>query len=216
MNSHPSTIDAFADAIKEILEQELHVSPAGEDKEGEIEPAIIIGHSMGGYITLSLAERYPRYVKAFGLFHSTSYADSEEKKLNRQRGIDFINDHGAHIFLRQTIPNLFGERFKQEHGADVEKLMEAAKQFNNESLIGYYRAMMLRPDRSEVLKQSVKPVMLIMGEEDKAVSLADGLQQCAFAEQSLIKILPGVAHMGMWEATEQCNSTIDEFIQLVK
>jgi len=32
----------------------------------------LIGHSMGGYITLALAEKYPEYLNAFGLFQSSA------------------------------------------------------------------------------------------------------------------------------------------------
>jgi pimeloyl-ACP methyl ester carboxylesterase len=40
----------------------------------------MLGHSMGGYITLAFAEKYPSLLTAFGLIHSTAFADSEEKK----------------------------------------------------------------------------------------------------------------------------------------
>ena len=40
----------------------------------------VIGHSMGGYIILALAEKYPEVLTAFGLFHSSAFADSDEKK----------------------------------------------------------------------------------------------------------------------------------------
>lgn len=45
-----------------------------------IEKAVLIGHSMGGYIALSFAEQFPQKLSGLGLFHSTTYADSEEKK----------------------------------------------------------------------------------------------------------------------------------------
>ena len=50
----------------------------------------VIGHSMGGYITLALAEKYWNHVDAFGFLHSTTFADSEEKKYIRNKGIEFI------------------------------------------------------------------------------------------------------------------------------
>ena len=47
----------------------------------------MLGHSMGGYITLAFAEKYPEKLKAFGFVQSTAFADSEEKKQTRLRGI---------------------------------------------------------------------------------------------------------------------------------
>ena len=39
-------------------------------KEENITSCPVIGHSLGGYITLTLVEKYPESVSAFGLFHS--------------------------------------------------------------------------------------------------------------------------------------------------
>jgi pimeloyl-ACP methyl ester carboxylesterase len=50
----------------------------------------LLGHSMGGYITLSYAKLFPQKLNAFGLIHSTAFADSEEKKQVRLRGIETI------------------------------------------------------------------------------------------------------------------------------
>lgn len=39
-----------------------------------------MGHSMGGYITMAMVEKYPGDLDAIGLIHSSSYADDEERK----------------------------------------------------------------------------------------------------------------------------------------
>ena len=41
---------------------------------------VLIGHSMGGYISLAFAEKYPEKIRALGLFHSSSYADYRRKE----------------------------------------------------------------------------------------------------------------------------------------
>ncbi|HTM92045.1 MAG TPA: alpha/beta fold hydrolase, partial [Flavisolibacter sp.] len=61
-------------------------SPVGGSRKG----ALVIGHSMGGYITLALAEKYPELLNGFGLFHSTAYADAEERKEGRRKTIKSI------------------------------------------------------------------------------------------------------------------------------
>ncbi len=63
--------------------------------EENIHTCTLIGHSMGGYITLAFAEKYWNHLDAFGLFHSTSYADSEEKKATRRKGIAFGGELGG-------------------------------------------------------------------------------------------------------------------------
>jgi pimeloyl-ACP methyl ester carboxylesterase len=197
------SIESMANDIKAILDAE------------NTDQCIMLGHSMGGYITLAFAEQYPALLSAFGLIHSTAYADSEEKKQARKKSISFINQNSAAEFIKATIPNLFGEKFKQLYPEKVNELIEQGKQFSKETLIAYYNAMIERQDRTHVLRQSTVPVLFFIGEEDKAVSPADAITQTALPAVCHAELLKDIAHMGMWEATEQLNHTIDKFIQFV-
>jgi pimeloyl-ACP methyl ester carboxylesterase len=176
---------------------------------------MMLGHSMGGYITLAFAEQYPALLSSFGLIHSTAYADSEEKKQARKKSIDFINQNSATEFIKATIPNLFGERFKQQHPERVNELTEVGQQFNKETLVAYYQAMIERKDRTHLLKQATVPVLFFIGEEDKAVNPNDAIAQTALPPVCHAELVKEIAHMGMWEATTQVNHSIDEFIKLV-
>jgi pimeloyl-ACP methyl ester carboxylesterase len=197
------TIEYFADCIKEILTEE------------KILTCIIIGHSMGGYIALAFAEKYPENLMAFGLFHSTAFADNEEKKTMRRKSIEFINKHGAAEFIKQSTPNLFSNGFKQEKPEIIEELIEHYDNFNAASLVSYYEAMMQRPDRTTVLENFKKPVLFIIGEKDNAVPLEQSLQQSHLPQISYIHILENAAHMGMFEETKRVNTLLLSFIKNV-
>ena len=195
-----STMNDFAHCIHALLQHE------------NISTCTLLGHSMGGYITLAFAALFPNKLTGFGLIHSTAYADSEEKKQNRQRGIEMIEQYGSYPFLKNTIPNLFGKKFKEEHPTKVEGLIEAGKGFTKEALQQYYTAMMNREDKTLVLKRSKVPVLFIMGSEDMAVPLNDILQQTILPDTSYIHILKGIGHMSMWEDGEQLNKHLMAFI----
>ena len=62
---------------------------------------------MGGYITLAMAEKYPEKLTAFGLFNSSAFADGPEKKVNRNKLIDFIRKEGVAPFIKTFVPSLF-------------------------------------------------------------------------------------------------------------
>ena len=103
-----------SEAVEEMsMEGLAAVVKAIIDKEGG--EAILIGHSMGGYITLAVVEKYPALLKGFGLFHSSAFADSEEKKETRQKGIRFIQEHSATEFLRTATPNLYAPSTRERH-----------------------------------------------------------------------------------------------------
>jgi pimeloyl-ACP methyl ester carboxylesterase len=201
--SPAESIDHMAEDVMEVLKQE------------QINNCTIIGHSMGGYVALALVEKYPSFVNGIGLVHSTCYADTEEKKQARSKSIEFIEQNTAAEFIKATIPNLFGDAFKKEQPNEVNALIERGRNFTKEHLIAYYSAMMARPDRTHVVKQTKVPVLYFIGNDDKAVNPADALQQAGLPQICQVQLVEGIAHMGMWEAADALNTSLKEFLQLV-
>jgi pimeloyl-ACP methyl ester carboxylesterase len=193
------SIEDLADSMYALLQYE------------GINECCVIGHSMGGYITLALVEKYSDVVASFGFVHSTAFADSEEKKKNRQRSIEIIEENGGAAFIRITTPNLFSKRFKEAHSDEIEELIGRGRIFTDKALQQYYFAMMNRPDRTHVLS-SEKAVLYIIGTEDVAAPLNDVLKQTHLPARAYIHILQNTGHMGMWEATEEVNRFLLEFI----
>src|SRR6478609_5419181 len=198
------SIDDFADYIHTVLQH------AGIDK------CIMLGHSMGGYIMLSFAEKHPECLLGFGFVHSTAYPDSEEKKAVRQRAIGTMQEYGSAAFVRSTTPNTFGVTYKREHQEEVEALIERGKDFKVEALQQYYTAMMNRPDRTSVLANSKVPVLFIIGLEDVAAPASDVLKQVSLPDVVHVHTLSGVGHMGMWEAADKENEYLLKFIQYIE
>jgi pimeloyl-ACP methyl ester carboxylesterase len=200
-NDQLRSIEDFADCLYAILQEE------------HIERCIMLGHSMGGYITLAFAEKYPNLLAAFGFVHSTAFADTEEKKQNRLKGINMIEEYGSYAFIKSTTPNLFSVGYKQRFAEKVEALIQNGANFKKEALQQYYYAMMQRPGRSGVLRNSKVPVLFIAGTDDVAAPLNDVLQQVHLPAKAHIHILQNTGHMGMWEATEAVNTYVLQFIE---
>lgn len=194
------TMDDFADCLYALLQQE------------NITQCIMLGHSMGGYITVAFAEKYPASLAAFGFVHSTAYADSDEKKQNRLKGIKMIEEYGSAAFVKNTMPGLISTGYKQQFADKVNQLIQNGANFSKEALQQYYRAMMNRPDRTAVLRSSQCPVLFIAGTEDTAIPLQDALQQMHMPATCYMHILQNTAHLGMWEATEAVNKYVLQFI----
>lgn len=194
-------IQDYADCIHHILQNE------------NINQCIMIGHSMGGYITLAFAEKYQSILKAFGLFHSSAYADDDEKIATRKKAISFIQENGAEQFLKTSIPGLFYDTQKSRQ--QIDELLTKGKAFTPAALIQYYKAIIPRPDRTEVLKSFPGAVLFMMGVHDKAVLYVHSLQQCHMPGQSHIHVLRNSAHMGMLEETGQANNNLMNFLQSI-
>lgn len=200
-NDEDVTIADYANCLFALLQYE------------NINECIVFGHSMGGYITLALVEKYPANIKGFGFVHSTAFADSDEKKAMRTKGIHTIGQYGSYAFIKSTTPNLFSYHFKQQHADEMAALIEKGADFAPAALQQYYKAMMLREDKTSVLQSSKVPVLFIMGKEDKAAPIDDVLQQAHLPSISYIYILENSAHMGMWEEKEKVNQGLLEFMQ---
>ncbi len=202
------SIEGMAEGIKEILNFELQKFPLqGFPEKGtnEVQGVCIAGHSMGGYIALALAEKYPELLSSIALVHSSAFADSEEKKANRLKSIEFVKKNGAFEFLKAVIIDLFTEKWADANAEMVELQIEKSKDFSDQAIIQYYQAMINRPDRTSVLKNFLNPIMFIIGEHDKAVPFEQSMQQCYLPSESNIHILRNSAHMGMLEEAEKVN-----------
>jgi pimeloyl-ACP methyl ester carboxylesterase len=196
--------DMSMEGMAEVLHSIIH--------EENIDSWSVIGHSMGGYITLALVENYWNHVNAFGLFHSSAFADTEEKKETRKKGIDFIKKNGAFEFLKTATPNLFSPNSKSQTPNLINEFISTLANFSPDSLVAYYNAMMKRPDRTNVLKNSKNPVLFVAGEHDNAIPLNDVLKQCHLPEKSYFHVLKKSGHMGMLEETENANRILEEFL----
>ncbi|MBX2932366.1 MAG: alpha/beta hydrolase [Chitinophagaceae bacterium] len=198
--NYPASLNDYADCIATLLAHE------------KIYSCTLLGHSMGGYITMAFAERHNNLLNAFGLIHSTAYADNETKKENRIKGIEMVEEYGCYAFLKTVIPNLFGEAFKQAYPEKINELIETSKLFEKDALQQYYFAMHNRPDRRHILKESKVPIMLIAGTEDTVAPINDIIEQATVPQQCYIHVLEKVGHMGMWEATNKMNEYLLQFI----
>lgn len=205
------TMEGLAEAIKYLLDAEV-ASPGGSPSH----KVVPIGHSMGGYIALAFAEKYPEWLSGIGLFHSTAYADSAEKIEARKKGIEFIRRNGPQEFLKNTIKNLYAPETREKNPGLIEEQIRAAYNFSGDVLVSYYEGMMKRPDRTQVLKQSKVPVLFILGKWDTAVPLEDGLKIGHLPEISYIDILEHSAHMGMLEETSKANEIINHFLHFIE
>lgn len=195
-NEAESSMDFFAEVVFQILK-----------KEG-LKKMVLIGHSMGGYISLAFAKKYPERLIALGLFHSSAYADDAEKISIRKKGIAFIKKNGAAPFLESSIPNLFadaGNPLKQ-------RLLLGAGDFSDHALIHYYEAMISRPDSTRIIAGLAVPFLMIIGEKDKAVLFESALKQTNLANLSFIYILRKSGHMGMWEEKDKANKILAKFL----
>ncbi|MTI29275.1 alpha/beta fold hydrolase, partial [Xanthovirga aplysinae] len=165
-------------------------------KDLEIEECILIGHSLGGYVSLAFAEKYSDMLRGFGLFHSSAFADDEEKKQVRNKTIQFVQKHAVDKFIEPFVPELFYRKRRKFLQEEIEKVIQIGITTPKESLIAYSKAMRDRKERIHVLEEFSRPVLFIAGDEDKAVPLEKTKAQAFLPKQHEVHILAQTGHMG--------------------
>ncbi len=194
------SIENYAKAVLEILD------------ELNIDSCIVVGHSMGGYTALALADMRPDILQGLGLFHTHPYADSAEKKEARFKQIEFIGKYGHQLYVKQLIPKLFPKRHVLSSPFDLDKLIHRAARFPEQGITGALTAMANRQDRSQCLQEINCPVLFIIGQEDDIVPIELSLKQLPLPAISSVHILKDVGHMGMFESKRTTQLIVRRFI----
>ena len=199
------TMEDYAEVLKAIADKEIFSAKKSED-------FALIGHSMGGYISLAFAKKYGHLLNSLGLFHSSAFADNAEKISTREKGIEFIIKNGAKRFAETTVPNLFSDNTQKNNPILVTNLVELAGKLPEETLLQYSRAMIKRSDTTSVLKSFPKPILFIIGIHDTAVPFDASLKQCYLPQVGSVHFLQNTGHVGMWEETKLSNLYLYNFL----
>lgn len=176
--------------------------------ELKVKNPILIGHSMGGYITLAMTHQRPASVPGFALFHSTAKPDTEEKKLNRDKVIAFVNKNGVAPFIETYVPGLF---FRKDNPA-IKEVYPIAYSTQAAALVSYATAMRERPNRRKVLEDFEGPVLIIAGEKDEVIPLDTLMDQAIQLRKGRLSILSDTGHMGMLESTTRSVEIVAQFV----
>ncbi len=71
-----------------------------------IEKAALAGHSMGGYVALAFAKKYPNRVSGLGLVSSQALADAPEGKERRYKTAADVAEKGVGVVAEAMTPKL--------------------------------------------------------------------------------------------------------------
>jgi pimeloyl-ACP methyl ester carboxylesterase len=177
-------------------------------EENRLHNCVLVGHSLGGYVALSVAFQKPGLLSSLVLFHSTAYPDSAEKKMSRNKVLEFVDKNGVEAFTSNFISPLFVD---QQH-VSIPKIKAIAMEASATAVKGYTQAMRDRPERVEVLKTFNKPVLIIGGEKDAGISVDSIHEQASVCSSCETHILKHVAHMGMFENEMESLAILRAFI----
>jgi pimeloyl-ACP methyl ester carboxylesterase len=180
--------------------------------ELKIRKAVLVGHSMGGYVALAFAELYPDTIKGLVLLNSTSRADSEERKNNRDRAIKAVKQDYT-TFVRLSIANLFSEGNRVRLIDDIEKTRTEALKTPLQGIVASLEGMKIRKDREVLLHFGPYPKMLILGKKDPVLNYEESIEQIENTNVELISFADG--HMSHIENRKELLAALIAFFKTI-
>lgn len=196
------TMEMMADLVASVL------------KVRKVSRCLMIGHSMGGYVTLAFAGKYPGMLKGFCLFHSHSYADTSEERENRERTIRLVEEN-KFSFVTQFIPTLFPVETRTKYSGEINQLIRRSEKMEKENIIAALEGMKERYDQTLVLKTTSLPVLFILGLKDSRAPLSRLWEMISLPAHSETLILRETGHMGYIEEPRKTLEALKGFARKV-
>ena len=171
---------------------------------------VIVGHSMGGYTAMAFAELYPENVSGLCLVHSTAYADSEEKKKDRDRVIKLVKKEHRQ-FVSDMITSLFSPESISKIPDEVEKVKRIAANVSKQSIISSLEGMKERKNRELILKYADYPVLFIVGKKDTIINYETIYPQMGMCKYPFVLMMDDLGHMGFYESPKNTIAELESF-----
>jgi len=178
-----------------------------------ITSCFVIGHSIGGYVALSLARNYPDMLLGLGLFHSTTFSDDDQKRNIRDKTVEYVENYGIELWARGFISKLFYSNNVPKHKKVIQRLEKMASQTPIEVFKAYTTFMKNREDSTDLLGHFHKPIFLIAGENDVAVPMSQSIFMREQIANDHSLILAETGHMGFIERPTECFLFIKSVLQ---
>jgi 3-oxoadipate enol-lactonase len=176
-------------------------------------PAVVCGLSMGGYVTLSLARRYPRRLAGLILNDTRAGADSPEGKAGRLRSVETVRARGVGEIVEAMLPRLMSPRTYAENPALVQRVRAIMETSSVEGVAGDLLGMIDRPDSTSLLPTLRLPVLVIHGADDQIIPLSEAQAMQAAIPGARLAVIPGAGHLPNLEQPEHFNQAVREFIR---
>ena len=195
------TMEYVADVVKDMLDAL------------QIEKVTLVGHSMGGYVSLAFCAKYPERLDGLVLLSSSPFPDTELKRENRRREIALVKAGKKDVLARVAPEAGFAEQNRRRLNAYIEDLVEQVHITEDEGIVALLGGMIERVDQNQMLSECGVRQLFIMGRHDGYIPVEAAEEFIARNPQAEVAWLENSGHMGFIEEPEACAEALLSFIE---
>ena len=194
--SNPSLWRHQIDHLSDIASIQVH-SPSQDTSAKMVEAILnkappkfaLVGHSMGGWLSLEIMRIAPSRVSHLCLLNTTSRMDSDAKKQRRQEMIHRAENGKFHEIAEELAENfVYHPLVKRE----VEKMF---LNVGKETFVHQQKAMLARNESLSILSTITCPTLVIHAAKDKNFSLEEQNEMANQITDAKLAIVEDSGHM---------------------
>lgn len=178
----------------------------------EIDRAVLVGLSMGGYIALAFFRNYPEAVRGLVLADTRAGADTQEARERRLNSALKAEREGSRAISEDMVPLLLGRTTMETRPSVVERVRTMIEGNSPQGIAGAQRAMAERRDSTNMLSVIDVPVLIVVGSEDTLTPVTEAERMRNGIRGALLRIIDDAGHLSNIEKPEEFNAALIDFI----
>ena len=198
-----NSMEILAENIRELLDSL------------RIEKAFLIGHSMGGYVTLAFLDLFPGYLSGYSLFHSQPFSDTTDTIERRKQNIAIVERGEKDKMIPDFIKGLYSSENSDKMKSAIDRSVSIAARTNDKIIVADLKGMLARPDRSKLIEEGRVPFLWILGKMDNHIDYEAMQQKVKLPVNARVVVLNNSGHMGFIEEEEESLKVVTDFVNTI-
>ena len=196
-SEHAFTMESLADDVHALL------------VELQALPCVLGGLSMGGYVALAYAKKYPTDLLGLMLIDTRAEGDTPEGRQAREKMIQLARDSGSRAVADQMMPKMLATGASSDVTQNLRQIMEACPSTTIQHALA---AMRDRSDQIANLASIALPTLIIVGDQDAITPPAMAQAMHRGIPRSTLAVMPGAGHMAVMEKPDAVNDELRRFL----
>lgn len=173
-------------------------------------PVVLIGHSMGGYVSFAFLRQHPQMVRGLVLVGTRAGKDTPEVAAGRRATAEKVQAKGVEVVVEAMAPKMLAAGNHDRAMAEqVRGLMTSSKPAG---IVGALLGMAERPDATVELARISLPTLVITGADDVLIPPTESEKLAQAISGSQLNGIPQAGHLVAFEQADEFNHVLSEWL----